>query len=82
MTRPRHPNKEIEAAVQYAESLGWRFRKGHGHLWAKLLCPFVGSEGCQVRVDSTPRNSENQAKRIRREVLPCPHGDGTDADRA
>ena len=22
--RPRHPNKHIEEAIQYAESLGWR----------------------------------------------------------
>lgn len=35
--RPRHPNKHIEAAVQYAESLGWRFIKGHGHRWGVCI---------------------------------------------
>jgi hypothetical protein len=32
MARSKHPNKEIEAAVQHAEDSGWRitFSKGHG----------------------------------------------------
>ncbi len=32
MSRPRHPNKHIEAAVQYAESLGWRVESRVGML--------------------------------------------------
>jgi hypothetical protein len=39
MARSRHPNKDIEAAVQYAENQGWRcIAAGH---WGRLLfAPF------------------------------------------
>jgi hypothetical protein len=76
MPRPRHPNKEIEAAVRWAESLGWRFVKGRGHVWGILLCPAAVRAGCRVRVDSTPRTSENHAHYVRRRVGRCPHGLG------
>jgi hypothetical protein len=33
MARPRHPNKEIEAAVAHAETLGWRVVPISGHAW-------------------------------------------------
>jgi hypothetical protein len=36
MTRPRHPKQDVEDAVRYAESKGWRFRK-MGH-WGRLFC--------------------------------------------
>lgn len=29
--RPRHPDKDIEDAVQYAENHGWTWRSSHGH---------------------------------------------------
>ncbi len=74
MTRPRHPHKEIEAAVAYAESLGWRFVKGRGHTWGSLYCTLASREGCKVRVYPTPRNPEGHARQIRREVGDCPHG--------
>jgi len=32
MFRPRHPNKHIEQAVKYAESLGWRVEISGGYL--------------------------------------------------
>ena len=35
MSRPRHPNKAIESAVQYAESLGWVAEISNGHAWLK-----------------------------------------------
>jgi hypothetical protein len=34
--RPRHPNKEIEAAVQYAEVNGWTCTVLGGHAWGIL----------------------------------------------
>jgi hypothetical protein len=71
--RPRHPNKHIEAAVQYAESLGWRLIKGQGHRWGVLYCPHAERGGCKVPVYSTPRVPENHAKDIRRSVNGCPH---------
>ena len=70
--RPKHPNKEIEAAVSSAESKGWRWRK-MGH-WGRLFCPHADRDGCQVGVNGTPKNPEDHAKQIGRAVDRCPHG--------
>lgn len=75
MGRPRHPNKHIEKAVKYAESLGWRVEISRAHGWGHLLCPQATREGCIVGVWSTPKNPENHARHIRREVDQCPHTD-------
>jgi|BogFormECP12_OM1_1039635.scaffolds.fasta_scaffold10542_1 hypothetical protein len=74
MSRSRHPNKHIELAIQYAESLGWRVELSRGHAWGHLLCPRSTREGCIVSVWSTPKNPENHARHIRRDVDMCPHG--------
>ncbi len=37
--RPRHPRKEIEAAVEYAIHCGWQHTKATGHAWGMLRCP-------------------------------------------
>lgn len=74
MARPRHPNKEIEASVAYAESVGWRLEMSKGHAWGHLLCPRHSRDGCMVSVWSTPRNGENHARGIRRAVDRCTHG--------
>jgi hypothetical protein len=71
VTRPRHPNKEVEAAVVYAESRDWSFRK-MGH-WGRLFCPRADRDGCQVGVNSTPRDGDVHARQIRRAVDRCPH---------
>ncbi|REK21671.1 MAG: hypothetical protein DWQ45_16860 [Planctomycetota bacterium] len=76
MHRPRHPNKHIEAAVRYAEAQGWRVVSSNGHAWARLFCPHQSHEGCKISVWSTPRNPENHARHIRREVDVCPHCGG------
>ena len=59
MSRPRHPDKHIEGAVQYAEALGWRVEMSEGHAWGHLLCPRSTREGCIIPVWSTPRVPEN-----------------------
>ena len=74
MGRPRHPDKHIEKAIQYAEQLGWRVEISAGHAWGHLLCPLQTREGCIVSVWSTPRSGENHARHIQREVDLCPHG--------
>ena len=74
MTRPRHPDKNIEAAVSYAESLRWRVEISEGHAWGRLYCPERSPEGCIVSVWSTPKNPENHARHIRRAVELCTHG--------
>jgi hypothetical protein len=53
--RPRHPKKEVEAAVAAAEARGWRWRK-QGH-WGRLYCPCADQNGCQVGVNGTPKNA-------------------------
>lgn len=37
--RKKHPNKEIEKAIRYAERLGWRYRRAgkSAHAWGRLL---------------------------------------------
>jgi hypothetical protein len=70
--RPRHPNKEVEAAVSYAESEGWTWRK-QGH-WGRLYCHHADRDGCQVGVNGTPKNPEDHARQVTRAVNRCPHG--------
>lgn len=71
--RSRHPKKEIEEAVAYAEAQGWTFHKGNGHAWGKLYCKHHDRDGCYIFVWSTPRSAGNHAKDIRRDVDRCPH---------
>jgi len=73
--RKGHPNKEIEGAIQYAESKGWRYKSSgnSAHAWGRLLCPYEDRDGCSLSVWSTPKNTVNHAKQIRRIVDRCPH---------
>ncbi len=73
MARPRHPNKHIEEAVSYAESLHWRVEVSGGHAWWRLYCPERSPEGCIVSVWSSPKKPENHARHIRRAVDLCGH---------
>jgi hypothetical protein len=77
--RPRHPKKEVEDAVAYAESQVldlaktrcWTWRK-QGH-WGRLFCPHGGRDGCQVGVFGTPRDAGNHGRQIIRAVNRCLH---------
>lgn len=75
MSRPRHPNKDIEAAVVYAESMGWRYVKAgkSAHVWCRMYCEFADREGCRVSVNSTPKSSHDHAAMIRKVVDACTH---------
>jgi len=75
MARPRHSKKDIEVAVAYAESMGWRFEKAsaRAHIWGTLLCPLAEREGCKFSVLSTPKSPRNHAEHIRRAVDRCQH---------
>ncbi|MDE1184227.1 hypothetical protein [Paraburkholderia sp.] len=77
MNRP-HPRKEIEAALVYAETHGWRVepRKGNGHAWGRMYCPLNDAECrcgefCIASIWSTPRNSGNHANDLKRVVDNC-----------
>jgi len=74
--RSRHPSKEIEAALQYAERRGWRVEAGSAHAWGRMYCPRNRKECrcgefCITSIWSTPRNAGNHARQIRRVVDGC-----------
>ena len=74
--RKKHPNKEIEAAVCYAEERGWRVIEKSGHAWGSLVCPQNSVDCrcglfCQMSVWSTPRNPEGHARQLRQKVDGC-----------
>ena len=73
--RPRHPNKEIEAAVAHAEAQGWTWFPVKGHAWGKLYCRHRDRDGCDIFIWSTPRVPEHHARHIVRQVDRCPHKD-------
>jgi hypothetical protein len=73
MARKRHPDKEIEEAVAYAEGLGWRVIPISGHAWGRLYCAHADRDGCMISVWSTPRSAGNHARDIIRAVSRCPH---------
>lgn len=76
MARRIHPQKDIEAALTYAESQGWRILPGGSHCWGKMFCPWNDKtcrcgEFCISCIWSTPRNAGNHARLIRRVVDKC-----------
>lgn len=74
MARSRHPKKEIEAVLQYAESLGWRvIQKKRGHAWGTIYCPLSVAGSCKRQVYSTPRSPGTHAKDLASYIDRCPH---------
>ena len=76
MTRSRHPNKEIEKALQFAAGKGWRIKEsigGSAHAWGRMYCPLKTRDGCIVSVWCTPRVPENHAKQLLQAVNRCSH---------
>lgn len=70
--RSRHPKKQIEKAVQYAESLGWRVELSKkGHAWGRLYCPLASRLGCKISVWGTPKDADNHARAIQSAVDNC-----------
>jgi hypothetical protein len=82
MTRSPHSKKEVEKALKYVESQGWRVEAGGGHCWGKMYCPYNDldcrcGEFCISSIWSTPKNPGNLANAIRRVVNNCStHQDG------
>lgn len=78
MTRLKHPNKEIEAALEHAENRGWSIEKtkGHAHAWGKMKCPqndpaCWGGKNCTKSIWSTPKRPQDHAKDLKRIVDKC-----------
>lgn len=86
MARRRHPNKDIEAALQYAESFGWEVKvKKGGHSWGQLLCPNNDNECrcgdfCIMSVWSTPRNPQGHANQLAGKIDGCIHNQADDQE--
>ncbi len=72
VARTRHPIKEIEAAVRYAETNDWVVvaSGSSAHSWAKLRC---AGDCPQRSVWSTPSDPIAHARQIRAYVDRCPH---------
>ncbi|MEX0700819.1 MAG: hypothetical protein WD069_01875 [Planctomycetales bacterium] len=70
-----HPNKAINAAIEYALENGWRFvRSGaRSHAHGKLYCPAGERGGHIFVVRGTPRTPDLHARRIREAVDDCEH---------
>lgn len=87
MRRAKHPKKEVEQALEYAEGQGWRVEAGGSHAWGRMYCPYNRREcrrgkHCIVSVWSTPRSAGNHARVLLRGVDNCVfHGLGTADDR-
>lgn len=76
MGRKRHSKKEVEEALIYAETNGWRVETGGSHAWGKIFCPYREDvcrcgEFCIKCIWSTPRNTGNHAKQIYQVVDNC-----------
>jgi hypothetical protein len=77
MVRGTHSKKDVEEALAYAEELGWRVQSGgKGHAWGRLYCPYNDAECrcgefCITSIWSTPKNSGNHARHLRRVVDNC-----------
>lgn len=73
--KKKHPNKHIQAAIEYALSKGWNFievgRSGHAFCILRCGDSNPNHSGHTMSVWSTPGNSENFAKQIRRKVDKC-----------
>jgi hypothetical protein len=76
MKRSRHPKKEIEEAIRYAEEHGWRVEVGGSHAWGRMYCPYNDQECrcgefCITSIWSTPRNAMSHARLLERVVDNC-----------
>jgi hypothetical protein len=71
--RPRHPKKEIEAVLRYAEQNKFTVDAPRAH-WGILHCPGTPAGHCIPQsISGTPRNPTKHAARLRRYVDKCPH---------
>ncbi|MDP2142177.1 MAG: hypothetical protein Q8L20_15320 [Gammaproteobacteria bacterium] len=78
MPRPRHPKKDIEKAIAYAEAHGWRIVHGGAHAWGQMYCPWNDRncrchEFCRTSIASTPKNPGDHAMDLKRIVKNCVH---------
>jgi len=88
LRRKRHPDREIEKALKYAESHGWRVESTgpRAHAWGRMYCPDNDAdcrcgEFCVTSIWGTPRTAATHARQIRRVVDGCTaRGPGQEPD--
>jgi hypothetical protein len=68
-----HKNKEIRASIKYAVDNGWEVIKpgNSAHCFCKLRCGIPEHRFHTMSVWSTPVNTVNHAKQIRKKVDEC-----------
>lgn len=76
MSRRRHPDKEIEATLKFAEFYGWRIDVGGSHAWGRIRCPFNKPSCrhqmfCQQMIWTTPKNPSSHARALKRGITGC-----------
>ncbi|MCU1736330.1 MULTISPECIES: hypothetical protein [unclassified Pseudomonas] len=76
MAGTRHPIKEIENVLRYAEEFGWRIKVGGSHAWGRMYCPFNSGlcrcqDHCITSIWSTPRDLISHARNLQRVVDAC-----------
>lgn len=77
--RARHPKKDVEQALRFAEERGWVVRPtASGHRWGEMRCGQEGADACSVSIWSTPKSAGNHANRLRQRVRNCPHQEPPD----
>lgn len=69
-SRPRLPNKDLEALIRTAEQRGWRVLKGSKYYKAYCPCPAK----CKETIHLTP-SSPNYARNKRNKMSKCPSWD-------
>lgn len=74
--RRRHPDKDIEEALRYAEMRGWTVEPGGSHAWGRMYCPYDDEncrcgEFCITSIWSTPANATHHARALKRVVDRC-----------
>ncbi|HZL05997.1 MAG TPA: hypothetical protein VFE45_11380 [Coriobacteriia bacterium] len=65
----REVDPEVYAVLVVLDARRWRIRR-QGHKF-RAYCP-CGSDGSSVRIDGTPRNPSQHARRVLREADHCP----------
>ncbi len=76
--RPKHTNKHIEAAIEYALENGWKYIETgkSAHAFCILRCT-QGHTEHSMSVYSTPKKPEDRAKDILRMVKKCTPSEDT-----
>lgn len=75
MSISKHPKQDIQDAIEYAVSKGWRIIEtgNSSHAFCRLYCPEKSTAGCKLSVWSTPGNEKAHSRMIKRQVDKCPH---------